>query len=116
VYYAVANYREFYWVSRPEAIHSRNIKTRPEIGIVIFDSSAPIGTGQGVYMNAVAEELQAAEHVVAINIFSRRSLEQGGVAWTVDDVRPPSELRLYRATALAHFVLGSHDERLQVRL
>ena len=57
VYYAPAGYAEFYWVSYPEARHSRNLAVRPRIGIVIFDSRAPIGTGQGVYMSAVAREL-----------------------------------------------------------
>jgi len=57
VYYASAGYNEFYWVSSPEARHSRNLATRPQVSIVIFDSQAPIGIGQGVYMSAVAEEL-----------------------------------------------------------
>jgi hypothetical protein len=55
VWYAPAGYSEFFWVSSPEARHSRNVTTRPQIGIVIFDSQAPIGTGRGVYMSAVAE-------------------------------------------------------------
>ena len=43
VYYAHEGYARFYWVSSPEATHSRNIASRPEIAIVIFDSQAPIG-------------------------------------------------------------------------
>jgi len=57
VYFAHDGYAEFLWVSAPEAAHSRNIAARPQIGIVIFDSHAPIGTGQGVYMSAVAEQV-----------------------------------------------------------
>jgi nitroimidazol reductase NimA-like FMN-containing flavoprotein (pyridoxamine 5'-phosphate oxidase superfamily) len=52
VYYAYAGYTEFYWVSSPEATHSRNIAARPQIAIVVFDSRAQVGTGQGVYMTA----------------------------------------------------------------
>lgn len=48
VYFAVEGYRDFYWVSSPEATHSRNIAVRPEIGIVMFDSRVRIATGQGV--------------------------------------------------------------------
>lgn len=51
VYYAVAGYREFFWVSEPEATHSRNLASRPELAIVIFDSTVPINTGRGVYMS-----------------------------------------------------------------
>ena len=48
VWYAPASYREYFWVSRPGARHSQNIAVRPEVGIVIFDSTVPIGTGQAV--------------------------------------------------------------------
>src|SRR5215211_6366186 len=61
VYFASAGYIQFYWVSSPEARHSRNIGTHPQVSIVVFDSRAPIGTGQAVYMAAVAEELPGAE-------------------------------------------------------
>jgi general stress protein 26 len=56
VYFAHDGYAEFFWVSAPEAEHSRNIAARPRVGIVIFDSHAPIGTGQGVYIRADAEQ------------------------------------------------------------
>ena len=78
VYYAPAAYREFFWVSRPEAKHSRNLSARSEVSIVIFDSSVPIGTGGGVYMSAVAQELATDEQAEGIAIFSRRSLAHGG--------------------------------------
>ena len=57
VYYAPSGYAELYWVSSPEAQHSRNLEARPELSIVVFDSQAPVGEGQGVYMSAVAEQL-----------------------------------------------------------
>ena len=44
VYYSAGGYTDFYWVSRPEAVHSRNIAARPEVSIVIFNSQTPIGT------------------------------------------------------------------------
>jgi nitroimidazol reductase NimA-like FMN-containing flavoprotein (pyridoxamine 5'-phosphate oxidase superfamily) len=74
VYCAAVNYREFFWVSRPETLHSRNLVARPEVSIVIFDSSVPIGTGQGVYMAATAEEVTGDARVDAMDVFSRRSL------------------------------------------
>src|SRR6266508_544280 len=57
VYFANSGYDEFFWVSSPDATHSRNIAARPQVGIVVFDSQVPIGTGQGVYMAAVAEQV-----------------------------------------------------------
>jgi hypothetical protein len=115
VYFAPSGYREFFWVSSPEATHSRNIAVRPEIGIVIFDSRTPIGTGQGVYMSAVAEAAGEADLERGIEIFSRRSQEHGGNPWSLDDVR--GEIRLYRALASEHSMLakdGRPDHRIPV--
>jgi uncharacterized protein YhbP (UPF0306 family) len=116
VWYAPDEYRRFFWVSSPEARHSRNVAARPQVSIVIFDSQAPVGTGQGVYMSAVAEELTGDAVDQGIGIFSRRSVAQGAAAWAADDVRPPARHRLYRATASEHFVLGPQDQRTPVSL
>jgi nitroimidazol reductase NimA-like FMN-containing flavoprotein (pyridoxamine 5'-phosphate oxidase superfamily) len=113
VWYAPDGYQRFLWVSRLETRHSRNLAVRPQLSIVIFDSGAPIGTGQGVYMDAVAEQLSDAGH--AIDVFSRRSLAQGGHEWTVADVSPPAELRVYCATATEQW-LGHRDRRTPVSL
>jgi hypothetical protein len=114
VYYAPAAHSEFFWVSSPEATHSRNLAARPEVSIVIFDSRVPIGTGQGVYMRAVAE--RPADEVRGIQVFSRRSVEHDGDEWTLEDVQPPARLRLYRAIATEHSVLGAGDQRHPVTL
>jgi nitroimidazol reductase NimA-like FMN-containing flavoprotein (pyridoxamine 5'-phosphate oxidase superfamily) len=111
VWYAPARYREFVWVSSPEARHSRNLARRPELAIVIFDSHRA-GGWNALYMSAVAEELVAVDE--AIEIYSRRSEAQGLGAWTREDVLPPARHRLYRATASEHFVLDPHDQRLPV--
>jgi nitroimidazol reductase NimA-like FMN-containing flavoprotein (pyridoxamine 5'-phosphate oxidase superfamily) len=117
VYFAVEDYREFIWVSRPETRHSRNLAVRPELGIVIFDSRMPINTGQGVYMSAVAEELTGRpEADRAIETFSRRGQMHGGEEWTLSDVRAPAEFRLYRAIASDHSVIRSGILRTPVDL
>jgi uncharacterized protein YhbP (UPF0306 family) len=113
VYYASEGYTEFYWVSSPEATHSRNIAARPQISIVVFDSHAPVGTGQGVYMSAVAEELAGVDVERGIDVFSRRSLAHGAREWGLQDVQGPAPYRLYRATASAHSILdpAAHPNR-----
>lgn len=119
VYYAAEGYAEFYWISSPDARHSRNLAARPHIRIVVFDSQVPIDTGQGVYMAAVAEELTGAEVDKGIGIFSRSSLGHGGSEWKLEDVEAPSPYRLYRATATEHSVLdpAAHPvRRIQVAL
>ena len=108
-------YAEFFWVSSPEATHSRNITVRPQVGIAIFNSQAPIGTGQGVYMTAEAEEVTGADLARGIEVFSRRSLAHGGMAWTAEDVGGTTGIRLYRARADGHSILakdGQPDHRI----
>lgn len=103
-------YAEFFWVSSPEATHSRNIAVRPQVGFAIFNSQVPIGTGQGVYTRAEAEEVTGAEVAHGIEVFSRRSLAHGGVAWTAEDVEGASGVRLYRARAAEHSILAKDGE------
>lgn len=119
VYYAVTEYRRFFWVSSPNATHSRNISLRPRISIVIFNSQVPIGEGQGVYMPAEAMAVGSGDLDYGLGVFSRRSRAHGGRDWIADDVRDPSGVRLYQATALEHFVLakdGRPDHRIPVNL
>ena len=117
VWYAMDGYADFYWVSSPDARHSRNLAVRPELGIVIFDSQVPIGTGQGVYMSAVADQLSGAEVERGMDIFSARSVERGGRAWGPQEVGGFGVNRLYRARASEHWVLdpdGHPDHRIPV--
>ena len=110
VWFATDDYRQFFWVSKPGARHSQNLATRPELGIVIYDSSVPVGGATAVYLSAVAEEV--ADH--GLDVFNRRGEAQGLRPWTTEDVLPPARHRLYRATAAEHFVLTPSDERLPV--
>jgi pyridoxamine 5'-phosphate oxidase-like protein len=119
VYFAHIDFAEFFWVSPPGAAHSRNIAVRPEVGIVVFDSRAPIGTGQGVYMPTAAKLLDGGETARGIEAFSRRSVAHGGSEWTSEEVRPEAGLRLYRAAADSHWILakdGRPDHRIHVPL
>ena len=113
VWYAPVGYREFLWVSSPEARHSRNLTVRDELAIVIFDSHRA-GGWNALYMTAVAEQLTDVDG--SILSFSRHGEAQGLRTWTRDDVLPPARHRLYRATIAEQFVLDPHDERLPVRL
>lgn len=114
VYYAPEDYREFFWVSAPDAKHSRNLEERREVSIAIFDSSVPINTGQCVYISAVARELAGGERAEGLDIYSRRSLAHGGREWPLEDVQSPARHRLYQASAVDHYILDEHDDRVPV--
>jgi len=116
VWFAHDEHTRFVWVSRPERRHSRNLAERPEVGIVIFDSTAPQGAAEAVYADALAEQVAEEDEERWVEIFSRRSEALGWPALTTDDVRAPAALRLYLASAAELFVLGPNDDRIPVDL
>ena len=106
VWYAPRGYSELFWISYPDARHSRNLAERPQLSIVIFDSSVTPGHGQAVYMEA-----EAAQTTDGIKVFSARSVAQGLGEWK--DASGP--LRLYRAVVSEHWMLGEGpDKRVPV--
>ena len=112
LWFAHAEYTQFLWLSKPDARHSRNLASRPEVAIVVFDSTVPIGGAEAVYVEGVAEELTGPERDPALAIYSARSKAVGAREWSLADVTPPAELRLYRAKASARFVLDPNDRRV----
>jgi nitroimidazol reductase NimA-like FMN-containing flavoprotein (pyridoxamine 5'-phosphate oxidase superfamily) len=116
VWYAHEGYTSLFWVSRPQARHSRNLAVRATASVVIFDSTVPEPQAQAVYFEALAEELSGAERDHAIAIFSRKSTALGQREWRTADVTMPAPQRLYRATASACYILAPNDQRLPVRM
>ncbi len=112
VWFAPGGDRDFLWVSDPEARHSRNIAARPEVAIVIFDSTVPVGGAEALYCDAVAEQVSGPSLEKGIAAFSRHSEAGGAPAWGVADVSQSARLRLYRATVTSSSVLGPGDRRL----
>ncbi|MFC4068516.1 pyridoxamine 5'-phosphate oxidase family protein [Actinoplanes subglobosus] len=114
VWFACEGYTDFFWLSRVTTRHSVNVAGRPEVGIVVFDSTVPMGQGQAVYVEAVAGPVPDDEVESALAVYSARSVASGGRPWQMADVAPPAEFRLYRARATAHYVLDDHDSRVEV--
>jgi hypothetical protein len=104
VYFATANYAEFYWVSARDAAHSRNLAQRPEASMVIFDSQVPAYHGRAVYLSATAVEAAGDDLDRGIEIFPGPPT-RGGSSVTRADVTAPAPYRLYRATVTEAFVL-----------
>jgi nitroimidazol reductase NimA-like FMN-containing flavoprotein (pyridoxamine 5'-phosphate oxidase superfamily) len=117
VWFASEDHRTFWWVSRPDAVHSRNIAARPGVAAVVFDSTVAPYTAQAVYLRATAAQVDDRE---GIEVFSRAAVDDGLSPWTMADVTRDAELRLYRAEATEVSVLGTtpggRDERVPVDL
>ena len=120
VWFAQSEYRRFVWVSSPDRRHSRNVRTRPELSIVIFDSRVAVGSARAVYMSGRAEEVPGADLERDIALFDSTGQAQGLTRrWALADVLAPAPYRLYRATVSQHWVLdpdSSPDDRAEVTL
>jgi pyridoxine/pyridoxamine 5'-phosphate oxidase len=118
VFFAAADYSDYYWISSPDARHSRNIAVRPQVSIVVFDSRIPVGTGQAVYMEATVEQLAGADVTAGLEIYPGGP-ERGARTISPDELRPPGPYRLYRARATQHWILDPSsrpDRRTAVTL
>ncbi|MFI5495842.1 pyridoxamine 5'-phosphate oxidase family protein [Actinoplanes sp. NPDC051859] len=108
VFYALDGPDTLYWVSRPEARHSANVAVRPEVSLVVYDSSKAAGEGGAVYMSGHVAVADPAE----LPTFNSEAVRKGAY-----EVRLGDHFRLYRATVTDHWVLHpsfERDERVRV--
>jgi nitroimidazol reductase NimA-like FMN-containing flavoprotein (pyridoxamine 5'-phosphate oxidase superfamily) len=103
VYFTPVEHRAFYWVSSPEAVHSRNIAARPEVRIVFYDSTVPVGQAAASYVGATAGLVPDDEVEAAARVYSARL--PGGRSFGVDELTGDADLRLYVAHATTCDVL-----------
>ena len=117
VWFAMEDDPELYWVSYPGARHSQNIAVRPQIAMVVFDSTVAPGSGQGVYLTATAAQVtdpSAIERGIAV--FVRESVRNGaGGNIGLDEVTGQARLRLYRASVQECWILDP-DSPFDVRI
>jgi len=110
VYFTPARYTDLYWVSSPDAHHSRNVLERPDVEIVIFDSCVAVGHAEAVYISARAREIPREELPEVIDeAFGERG---GARRFAPEELYGDADLRLYVASATSWDVLvrGGHPE------
>lgn len=103
VYYAPRGYGEVFWISSTQTHHSRNIAERPHVSMAIFDSTAPIGTAQAVYLKATAEVLPDEEFEEWVEFACRPRFPEQKV-FPREELQAPAQFRLYRARVSEHSV------------
>jgi pyridoxine/pyridoxamine 5'-phosphate oxidase len=116
VWFAHEDYAEFLWVSRPDARHSLNIEVRSSVALVVFDSTVAPQDARAVYIEAEVGEADAEALDRAVGAYSDKSVGSGLSAWSAADVSGTAPHRLYRARAVASFVLSANDRRVPVSL
>lgn len=116
VWFAHRDYREFFWISRPDVRHSTNLRSRAEVGLVVFDSTVSPGDAQAVYLEAVARQVPDDDLADAVHVYSARSVAQGLQPLTVAGVSGAAPFRMYVAAVEQSFLLGKVDRREKVPL
>jgi hypothetical protein len=110
VYFAAAGEREYYWVSATDARHSRNLAARPQVSVVVFDSTVAPFHGRAVYAEAEAAEVPGPDLDRALAVYPGPA-DRGVQPLARDAVTGTSGYRLYRATASRLWVLCPRPSR-----
>ena len=85
----------FYWSSHRDAVHSTNIAARPDVFLVIFDSTQPDESGAAVYVRATARELLDGPAIqVGLEYLAKRKNERKKAS---ADFMEPHPRRVYEA-------------------
>jgi nitroimidazol reductase NimA-like FMN-containing flavoprotein (pyridoxamine 5'-phosphate oxidase superfamily) len=97
--FAYDNDHSLYWVSYKEALHSKNIRNRPEVAVVIF-GEMPEGNLDGVYIDGTAVELDdEVEIQKGIDLFVKQNPQPSKfVTSSVKDVIDDAAWRMYKVT------------------
>jgi nitroimidazol reductase NimA-like FMN-containing flavoprotein (pyridoxamine 5'-phosphate oxidase superfamily) len=105
VWFSLVDHRDAYWLSSPDAHHSLNIEERPEVSIVVFDSSARPYTGQAVYLEATASRVPDQDLAEACDLAFRSVAPE--LAFTPESLQDePFVLYRARITAAETHVRG----------
>ncbi len=98
VFFAYDKHYNLFWVSSKNSLHSILISNNPQVAIVIFDSTAPEGEGDGVYFEAEACELKGTDEIEsAIETLADRVSKDDFRVRKIDEVTDKSAWRIYRA-------------------
>ncbi|QBD77278.1 pyridoxamine 5'-phosphate oxidase family protein [Ktedonosporobacter rubrisoli] len=102
VYVAFDRNHHFYWISARQAHHSQNIREHRQIAAVLYDSTVSEGTGKGVYIQAIAQELSDPDEIASglLAVFGRA----GEQPPAIEIVRGNSPLRIYKAEMQAAWI------------
>ena len=109
-YFAADGLTDVYWVSSRTSLHSVNVEARPEVSLVVFDSTVPAYHGRALYAVGSASVVEDAEVERGLSVYPGPE-SRGGSPLTADEVTGDSPWRLYRAQATQVWVLCPREPR-----
>jgi len=86
----------FYWGTHKDSQKAKNIRSNPNVFLVIYNSKVPAGTGEGVYIKATAKEITEPDEVR--RIFDLLKTRHATSFWDFEAVSEDGPIRLYKAT------------------
>ncbi len=99
----------FYWGSYSDSQHSKNLRANSNLFLVIYDSTVPAGTGEGVYVKARGIELEDSEEIAfAHNLLNKR---HSVPYWKIKQVKGAGPIRLYKAVPQKFWLNGEGEIR-----
>lgn len=112
----------FYWGSYRESQHSQNVRNNSEVFLVIYDSTAAPGTGEGIYIKAKAFEIENGEEIDRVHALLQKRRDPIPY-WKLKQVKRNAPVRLYKAIPEKVWVNGDDnvdgnyiDVRIEVKL
>lgn len=96
-----------YWASEKTSKHSKLIKKNNKVAVVIFDSSAPEGQGNGVYLigNATEVKEKELEHAIKV-LYSRKKKDSEYSKFNnIKDFSGKSPWRMYKIVPRSFWIL-----------
>lgn len=85
----------FYWGTHKDSQKAKNIANNENVFLVIYDSTVPPGTGEGVYVKAKAQQIVDPQEVKeTFNLLKNRHATD---FWDYEAVGADGPVRLYKA-------------------
>lgn len=125
VFYGYDGNYNIYWISDKNSRHSKLIRNNPQVAIVIFNSQAPEGKGDGVYFEAMVKEINDREEAQkAFKIRDKRAKVVGFKVKKVEEVIGNGQWRVYKAVpykvsklSSGEYINGQYvDKRYEIKL
>lgn len=125
VFYGYDEDYNIYWISDKNSKHSQLIRQNPKVAIVIFNSQAPEGEGDAVYMEAKVYELTDENEVKeGVKIRDSRAKVEEFRVKKIEEVTGEGIWRVYKAVpskisklTSGEYINGQYvDKRIEVSL
>ncbi len=85
----------FYWGTHADSQKAKNIRANGNVFLVIYDSTVPSGTGEGVYVRALAQQITDQDEVK--RVFELLKSRHATSFWDSEAVSEEGPIRLFKA-------------------